>query len=270
MNPIPTEAPLPCSFGTHGIIDPLVDAVTRTNGCVILVNLQTMIRNVLANEGASYETFSEDLGQDLRYFEQILLPNLAKHGHGRSHIVYYLFNYHAMLLGSQLRPTPPNRVDLLRATEAMLQRNSKTFGTGKSVVKDGVGIHAHTGVGPLPPGKSLHECVAKIGGVRTAFLISHQPIDWHVHLYLEKLTLVNSFTGELVEPRLFGTRAFGEAYNAVPFYPCTHILLGDKYLLAPILTPKQKKELNHIAQRDKWNQHSQEYVAQWIREHHRV
>lgn len=99
-------------------------------------------------------------------------------------------------------------------------------------------------------------------------LISHMPLDYHISTYCgRKGFLYRSHTGEVVKllPSDLGKTVFHE--EAVPFYPLTHVLLGDKYLIKGTLTGKNKSTFIELAKTNRWNLRTSDYIAGKVREY---
>ena len=99
-------------------------------------------------------------------------------------------------------------------------------------------------------------------------LISHMPLDYHVTNYSgRKGFLYRSHTGEIVklDPATLGKTVFKEP--DVPFYPCTHVLLGDKYLIKGCLPRKEKERFIELCKANHWNVRTNDYMVSKISEY---
>lgn len=89
-------------------------------------------------------------------------------------------------------------------------------------------------------------------------LITHCPMDLHIHRYVPGLIVFERYTGELLGTKDFGKKI--DSTGTVPFNMYTHQVFGDKVHLKPLITPKQKRELLAIAEKRKWHHRSQQDI----------
>jgi len=84
-----------------------------------------------------------------------------------------------------------------------------------------------------------------------SLMLSHVPIDFHIHRNINRLTLIESYTAELKKWSQFGKKVF--KVDHIPFNQYTHVALGDKvYLHNLIKGGKIKKALVKRAEANKW------------------
>jgi hypothetical protein len=84
-----------------------------------------------------------------------------------------------------------------------------------------------------------------------ALMLSHIPVDYHLHRNINHLTLIESYTSELKKWSQFGKKVF--KVDHIPFNQYTHVAFGDKvYLHNLVKGGKVKKSLVKRAEASKW------------------
>lgn len=99
-------------------------------------------------------------------------------------------------------------------------------------------------------------------------MISHMPIDYHTPKYGGRSgTLYRSHTGAVVPmtPAELGKSVFKEP--ELPFYPLTHILFGDKYLIKGCLGKKEKQLIINAAKQNHWGVRTSDYIRSKINDY---
>jgi hypothetical protein len=81
-------------------------------------------------------------------------------------------------------------------------------------------------------------------------MVSHAPIDYHIHSKLNGFHLVESHTGQVRTVQELGRKVFKKD---IPFNKYTHACLGDKDYIKSPLSLKQKKDLCTVAEQRHWN-----------------
>lgn len=86
---------------------------------------------------------------------------------------------------------------------------------------------------------------------RRYLLVSHVPMDFHLQNYLaNKLYILESYTGKIKNISELGNKVFKNDY--VPFNQYTHLLLGDSFLIKPLIYRKEKKLILEMAKKNFW------------------
>ena len=264
------KAPRQCSHGSEAFLNTFVDHLGNLPAGAVFINLQTLLRNLLS-ENIDGQHAVEMLGKEIRYIVSILAPHMKRNsGQHQPVIMFYMFDYYKMLPGYQFRPTTGARERIAKLVRFVVDAKDQSFKTGHVGTVDGVFIYSYSEDRPGLPEQFLFDWVGKHISTREICMVSHQVLDWHLHGYLEQLWLVNSFTGEQINSTGMANKAFGDAYHELPFHPGIHRLLGDKTLLAPMLTPKQKRELLEVAEKEDWKHHSATYVQKQLHDKYRV
>lgn len=85
---------------------------------------------------------------------------------------------------------------------------------------------------------------------RSVLMISHAPSDFHLYRKFKDFRILESFTGNLKEPKEFGKKVFKD--ENIPFNKYTHLLLGDEWYLKSQLDTTGKKEFKKISESRRW------------------
>lgn len=265
------EVNRPCSHGTEPVLNRFVEDYGSLPHGGVLINIQTLLRNIISDK-VDDGAVLDKLKQEIRYITTILAPHLARNSKGvKPFIMFYLFNYLPMLSGHQLRPDSALRKKITEQVINIFKDVDKQFGSGNLGERDGVQIFAfHDDLPGNLPHSKLFEWVSRNSHNRNLCMVSHQAIDWHLYMFVNNLALVNSYTGETVTPKQFSEKCFGDKFADMPFYVGVHRLLGDKHLLSPLLTPKGKRELLELAEKEDWKLHSASYIKKQIEEKYKV
>ena len=81
-------------------------------------------------------------------------------------------------------------------------------------------------------------------------LISHAPLDHHIGARIRNVKILESYTGKL-KP-ISDSKFRLDKEGRVPFLSITHVVLGDKVLIKPMVKNKARRELLEEAGKDKW------------------
>ena len=94
----------------------------------------------------------------------------------------------------------------------------------------------------------------------TVHMISHCPIDWHIARMGRIGILYRSYTGVAVNmtPTKLGKVVFDD--ERVPFYPVTHVLLGDKSFIKGLYVRDFRKTFIESAARERFVLRSEMYI----------
>lgn len=105
---------------------------------------------------------------------------------------------------------------------------------------------------PWPHKTLVHDLSGSIPNLPhvTTMMVSHIPLDFHLFRYFSNLQLVESYTGNMKMYNQLGKKVFGT--EDIPFNKYTHLLLGDKWYMQPIINAKQRNTLKEAAIREKW------------------
>lgn len=146
-----------------------------------------------------------------------------------------------------------------------------------SSVPDHIADTPYSQIWAVPVGKGLYphrDLVSWLRGIssKTPYIfdrdavgiITHCPIDLHIHRILAQVSLIERYTGAIVSPRFFGKKLSSD--GLVPFNMYTHRVFGDKVHLAPLIRGKTKVTLLERAKKKNWLQRPPQDILQDIRE----
>jgi len=182
------------------------------------------------------------------------------------HILYYLTNPYKQIPGDWIRITKSEAAQKLDLVTTAFIRAMQS---GDQVNGN---VHMHIRLADkmkVPSYLGLTEVLKEFAPYTVPFsMISHMPLDYHVANYSgRKGILYRSHTGEAVPmtPSALGKAVFKE--DEVPFYPITHMLLGDKYLIKGCLEKKAKSDFLERARREHWGVRTSDYISNKVIEY---
>lgn len=268
MNTTPIE--IPCSHGSYGFVNGITEQLNHLPCEGVLINVQTLLRNLYSDnaELSSTEILTK-IKAEMQAIITLLAPLLAKKNEAHPpYLMFYLFDYTNILNHALLRGLSDNqeRQKIAEFTATLIGPGKIPFKNRHLGESDGVHIYGYgDNTKQGWPHTRLFRWINEISPSSHVFMVSHQPVDWHLKIYLRQLYVIASFTGAVHTANEFGRKVFGDAYAELPFCPSTHKLMGDKTLIAPFLTPKKKKELLDRSIQEQWGHHSQKYIEERIK-----
>lgn len=276
----PSEEELRYGFGTKQAIESFFKSIRtqNTQGQVILaINIATLIRNSIGTVAyvdgqkienkearslnvngvvAKTKTVMIDIANEMAQICSARFPGY-KH-----HVLYYLTDPLKQVPKDWIKPQTSEAAIKLQTVVNAFVKSSKS----EDQVSGDTTMHIRLAEQMrVPSYKGLAEV---LGGFArydvNLHLISHMPLDYHVANYSGRRGyLYRSHTGAVCElgPSL-GKVVFGE--ESVPFYPLTHVLLGDKYLIKGCLSTKDKHKFIELAKENHWEVRTSDYIASKI------
>ncbi len=251
------------SFGTTPAIDKLLDVVNMNkskNGNVFLINLSTLVRNRWKKD-LKLQKVVDLVKQDVSGLSSEISETCKLVDNRHQHfIILYTMAYSRMVPDDYLHNRNTEQRAKIQDATVMLIKQLP------SVVKiDGNCtceiLHDN---GKKPSFKVLSSKIKSVGGNQTAFIISHIPLDYHIFDVNICGYVIKSFTGDVVDglKSTLGEMVFKEAI--VPFYPATHILLGDKELIKGCLDRKERKRFLELCEQNGWRMRTETYIRDAI------
>lgn len=273
----PSEEELRYGFGTKQAVESFFKAIRQKKepGPVILaVNIATLIRNTIGtvayidgqkieNKNAKVLNVNGVITKTKSVMVDIANETAqicsAVFGSYKHHILYYLTDPLKQVPKDYIKPQTSEAAVKLQTVVNAFERVSKSEDQTSGDTTMHIRLANQMRV---PSYKGIAEVLNGFARYDIPFhLISHMPLDYHVTNYSSRRGyLYRSHTGEICElgPSL-GKTVFGE--SSVPFYPLTHVLLGDKYLVKGCLTPKDKKRFIELARDNHWEVRTSDYIA---------
>jgi len=249
-------------FGTTEAVDALLKRMHMTTDMTALVaiNVNTLIRNAVSTKTVK----AQDVVDKVRATMNGVATEIAaicadKWKHKQHNIVYYFVNSDRVVPEQYQRPKGSATAVLIEAATSLF---SKTVKPNQQTVGNCTAHFVANEQLRIPSYKGLRDVLDKIATSDVDLqLISHFPMDYHVTIGTSrKGTLYRSHTGEQVPitPSDMGRVVFKNEW--MPFYPCTHVLFGDKYLIKTCIDRETKKKLDTLAQNNHWAMHTNTYI----------
>lgn len=259
------QVDLKYTHGTTGFLKGFEDNYHRLASNMVAVNMQTLIRNIFSDGAGTAQEALVKLGTEMRDLATDLshIMNSIKHPDG-PYVIYYLYDYDAMIPGDKLRPITGARAKVKEVVN-LLVTNQHIYFKQREQSLGGYELRIFIRNTVGDPVKLFKFDLQELTINRTLALYTHQPIDMHVTSIMRNFAIVESHTGKILTAYDLPTKVFAK-YGAIPFYPETHALLGDRYLLEPILSIKEKRVLLDVAVRENWKAHSWSQVTRRLRE----
>ena len=261
MEPTATE-PYDPGMNTQAAIEALEQRLADPSCRVdtILINVGTLIRNRNRKE-AKISILMDEVQQDVVTIANRLANTLKpKAQKVVPSVIFYIGDYFNSIDRDFLRSAPPSIATYV-ATWVHLY---KTIVHGSSHV-NGIDIVE----AKLKPSRTIYldllELVRKQQTTRTIVMLSHVAIDYHIAKWYPNMEVVQSRTGKFLTPKDFAMKVFGR--EEVPFFPCTHAVLGDKELIRGSLGIKEKRQMYEIATEEKWQFHTEQFVKDSMIKH---
>ena len=250
------------SMGTAPIIQTLLNTLHgRLNKYdTVLINFSTLVRNNCNKE----DTIKELTAKSKKEISDVMttvIDHIKRSFRVKNPaIVGYIGTYEEYLPQQLLRINPTNRL-IYAVTKSLGEdiRRNKEFNTE---MIDGVQItqaFISGKRGPIHLG--LKKVLENIHNNRRCLVISSYPLDYHLQSFksfVPVFTVLNSYTGELVEGRKLSEKVFKN--KSIPFNVYTHALLGDSKSFKGSVSRTEKKKLIQLANSEIWNLRSTEHI----------
>lgn len=262
------EEPGRYGFGTKQAIEAMLKRFTsRKTPCtgLVAINLATLLRNSI-QPNDDVETIVHNTCTYMSNISLDLAEVFAQWKNLPHHIIFYYANAEK-LVPDAFRRKHNGTTDLLynEALPILLDRLRSTNDQSHN------GTTAVVCLAPtmrLPSYKGLADACNKVADKSvTLHLISHHPMDWHIFRTGRLGVLYRSHTGAMIDMNAveLGKIVFDEP--GIPFYPTTHIMLGDKTMIKGILLRKERENFIERAKRERFTLHSEFYLNDKLKIH---
>lgn len=278
----PSEEELRYGFGTKQAVESFFKAIRQKKepGPVILaVNIATLIRNTIGtvayidgqkieNKDAKVLNVNGVIAKTKSVMVDIANETAqicsAMFGSYKHHILYYLTDPLKQVPKDYIKPQTSEAAVKLQTVVNAFERVSKS----EDQTSGNTTMHIRlANQMRVPSYKGIAEVLNGFARYDIPFhLISHMPLDYHVTNYSSRRGyLYRSHTGEICElgPSL-GKTVFKEP--GLPFYPATHVLLGDNYLIKGCVSRQEKRLIIDEATKNHWELRTSDYVVSKIRD----
>lgn len=264
------------SYGTTPMYNALLDEIIRRDhpAEIVLFNVATIIRNCSQTEqittmakdekrlGHETEEPSKTLLTKTKTEISMLLNDIvemfsAVKGVAHPTLIAYFCDYSKTIPSSSYRTPAPGKRVLTTAEQLLIASMNPKRKVSK--VRDITLIEI-----PILQGEFPHQVLDReLGYIRNTHRIVHitnHPLDYHICKSTSHYRLVQSFTGNVLQPKDLPHKVFKT--DALPFNVYTHAVLGDDVDIKPSLSPAAKKKLLEIASHEHWSIHT----PQWTKE----
>ena len=255
------ETPLyDCSMGMSKILESISRATLfkddrRQTFDVFLINAWTIARNCYdkkLSDSNVIRAIRKDVNQFVQYV-QIYFQE-QKDLIEKPYVIVYLPEYN--LKDTYLRPPTEERQKIMQLAREFFIKLCTNPPTEKQVYGGKLYL-ARVGM-TLLPHRELFQLISNkydkgIDRImqRRYLLVSHVPLDFHLQNNLaNKLYILESYTGKIKNVSELGSKVFKDDY--VPFNQYTHLLLGDSFLIKPLVYRKEKKIILDTAKKNYW------------------
>ncbi len=231
----------------------------------LLVNINTLVRNYINVAGSDdLPTMTNAIRAEVFVMVEDLVALFHRYGVASPGIVLYMADYYKSMPDDILRPsdTSKTRAALRKAVNHAIVQYQYILGTLNQIPNSTIMFYLHTGK-RTSIAKALLPFARKVSPVGKVFMLSHVPLDYHLHAKVNQFAVVESHTGMIREAKALGKKVFKR--DNIPFNPTTHALLGDKEYIAPSLSIKERRLLYATAEKERWEIKTTRYITASIK-----
>ena len=251
---------LKVSYGVAPLLNTLTllsRETSRPNWDIYLVNVETLIRNHMRDTSLPAKTISQEVLNDM----QVLSQYIAAYNRNNNSIwrkktkaLFFYLPYYEYIPKKYLRDRFPKGTEARWTVRDILVSSLKEQPMTDNI--DGTKIfYVTVGSEKLHtwPHRDLWKDVCSTienAQFSSVLMISHVPLDFHLYKRCKSFTVLESYTGVLKTKDKFGKKVFGD--ELFPFNKYTHLLLGDKWYVRSMVTPKVRNRIKECAKRNHW------------------
>lgn len=270
---IPNDLDNAFSLGTGPVMNTLLHILNeyRDPPDTVVINVDTLIRNCSSIEGVNESRkFEKENGLDYtrsvrrlvgyaQHEIQVVLTDLIQMFNETKitnpTIILYLGNYKPFVPPVQQRGVSESKQAAVLATKQI-----ETSVKARLMQKSGkVTVIQLPKVETKLPYKLIIDELHSLKNNHIVAMMSHHPLDYHLHKHCSNFYLLNSYTGKVSTVADLAKKVFDT--DVLPFNPIIHSLLGDKEDIQPFLKGQEKKRLLEIATTESWSTHTEEYIS---------
>jgi len=270
-------------FGTTPAVEAFFKSITAfktSQEIILLVNISTLLRNNISTsvyvDGKKIETKEKpklDTASVVKKTRQHMVEIANEFAEicsfrfkdRKHHVLFYLTDPSRQIPKEWVRPhTSESTTNLDAVTAAFCREVHSSDQTYNNVT-----MHIRMADKMLVPSyRGLEEALKGMAKYDIPFhMISHFPLDYHTASVTGRTGyLYRSHTGQVVKmaPNDLGMTVF--KIPEIPFYPITHVLMGDKVLIKGSLPKKERDRLIEMAKTNHWGLRTNEYISIKIKE----
>ena len=255
-------------FGTTEAVDAIIGHLNEAPSSYVVmlaINIETLVRNAVGNT----QVKPDDAVNEVKKAMSLIANEIAyvcsqRWAQAKHHILFYYVDNAKAVSGAFRRTSNSTSAIVTNNTLRLLLRSLKV---GDQVEGN---VEAHVRMAPqmrVPSYKGIRDVVDKLVQKDVPLLmLSHMPMDYHVCTGTGRPGfLFRSHTGAKVklDPSTLAPVVFKN--TDVPFYPITHVLLGDKYLVKGVLEKDEKKRFMDMCKAERMIMHTNNFVTTKIR-----
>lgn len=257
-------------YGTTEAVDALIGYLSNqapsSYTVMLAVNIETLVRNAVGTKGVK----PEDAVAEVRKSMGMIANEVAdvckqrRWTASKHHILFYYVDNSKAVASNFRRPQTSASAIVTNNALRLLLRELKTNDQTEGNVSAHVRLAQQMRV---PSYKGIREVVERLVQKDVPLLvISHMPLDYHVCTGTGRPGyLFRSHTGARVKLTPSDLAPVVFKNNDVPFYPITHVLLGDKYLIKGTLEKTEKTRFMEMVKADRMIMHTNNFVTTKIR-----
>lgn len=254
------------SFGTTPVIDKMLDIVNNgrgKSGYMFMINLATLVRNRWRKE-LKLSTVVNLVRKDMTGIATELSETCKlKDGLNQHSILFYTMTYGRMIPEEYQRSQ--NSEQRIKCNDALIALTKQVPSTVRVDGNFAVEVAHYTL--KEPSYKALGKYYKAKGGKHDLLMMSHQALDYHIFGVGVSGAIVKSYIADVVQGNVSSLGEVVFKQPTLPFYPCTHVLFGDKELVKGSLGRKDKNEILDWSKLGGWNLRTRTYVMEQIKKH---
>ena len=250
---VPQDEPGAYGYGTKAAFESLLKRLEShqlpTTG-LVLINIDTLVRNA-TNPDWKIDKIVEEVAGYMSNISNDYATCVIKWRAQKHHIVFYHADYPAMV-SPMLRRVHAGPTAML-AKESLAKLLERLKHITPQTIDNVTSMIALSKDIKQPSWKGLAQLCDKLAAPAvTVHMISHNPVDWHITKFGRPGLLYRSHTGAVVKmtPNDLGPIVFD--VKGVPFYPITHVVLGDKTMIKGIVNKQSREQFIQMALRDRF------------------
>ena len=256
-------------FGTTEAMDALLGYLNNNapNSYTVMlaVNIETLVRNAVGTKTVKPEDAVAEVRKTMGMIaNEVAFVCKQRWAQSKHHILFYCVDNKKSVPSNFCRTSNSTSAIVTNNTLRLLLRELKA----SDQVDGNVAAHVRlTGQMRVPSYKGIREVIGTFVQENVPILlISHMPLDYHVCTGTGRQgTLFRSHTGAKVKLSPSDLAPVVFKNTEVPFYPITHVLLGDKYLIKGVLEKQEKSRFMELMKSERMIVHSNDFVRTKIR-----
>lgn len=223
----------------------------------ISIDLSTLVRNLVSERGI--EVPMQDVATEISLLSN-QLAGVINSSNKRITVQFFMADYRQGIFPGTLRPLNEKTEAEHSLCQKILRTQLDLKGPSSSYKMEGVSFRIDLlGTPRVDITKWFLTTQSRMAIAPSVLCLTSSPIIWHAARKIP-FVLIRSYAGGLLYRKEFARAAFGDPWADIPFYPCTHQVMGDKKLYASTLSIKEKKAIRTKAISENWSSRSEAFV----------